>query len=147
MSQSAISRRLFLESTVAGGALLSLATPAALALDESGKPAAGKIGDFKISLAEWSLHRALFAKKIDNLDFPKLAREDYGIDGVELLRLLSEKERAALVLRDLEGLTTEETARVLGSSEATVRSQISKARAKVHDFVERYFSPRKGGRI
>jgi RNA polymerase sigma-70 factor, ECF subfamily len=62
------------------------------------------------------------------------------------LRLLPEKERAALVLRDLEGLTTEETARVLGSSEATVRSQISKARAKVHDFVERYFAPRKGGR-
>lgn len=61
------------------------------------------------------------------------------------LRMLPEKERTALVLRDLEGLTTEETARVLGSSEATVRSQISKARAKVHDFVERYFAPRKGG--
>jgi RNA polymerase sigma-70 factor, ECF subfamily len=63
------------------------------------------------------------------------------------LRLLPEKERAALVLRDLEGLTTEETARVLGSSEATVRSQISKARTKVHDFVERYFSPRRGKRV
>jgi RNA polymerase sigma-70 factor (ECF subfamily) len=59
------------------------------------------------------------------------------------LRLLPEKERAALVLRDLEGLSTGEVARVLGSSEATVRSQVSKARAKVHDFVERYFSPRK----
>lgn len=59
------------------------------------------------------------------------------------LRILPEKERAALVLRDLEGLSTEEVARVLGSSEATVRSQVSKARAKVHDFVERYFSPRK----
>jgi RNA polymerase sigma-70 factor (ECF subfamily) len=63
------------------------------------------------------------------------------------LRLLPEKERAALVLRDLEGLTTGETARVLGSSEATVRSQISKARTKVHDFVERYFAPRKGKRV
>jgi RNA polymerase sigma-70 factor (ECF subfamily) len=58
------------------------------------------------------------------------------------LRILPEKERAALVLRDLEGLSTEEVARALGSSEATVRSQVSKARAKVHDFVERYFSPR-----
>ena len=55
------------------------------------------------------------------------------------LRMLSEKERAALVLRDLEGLTTEEVARALGSSEATVRSQISKARVKVKGFVERYF--------
>ncbi len=58
------------------------------------------------------------------------------------LRQLPEKERAALVLRDLEGLSTEEVAQALGSSQATVRSQISKARAKVHDFVERYFSPR-----
>jgi RNA polymerase sigma-70 factor (ECF subfamily) len=58
------------------------------------------------------------------------------------LRVLPEKERAALVLRDLEGLSTGEVARALGSSEATVRSQVSKARVKVRDFVERYFSPR-----
>ena len=58
------------------------------------------------------------------------------------LRMLPEKERAALVLRDLEGLTTEEVARVLGSSEATVRSQISKARVKVRGFVESYFRSR-----
>jgi RNA polymerase sigma-70 factor (ECF subfamily) len=58
------------------------------------------------------------------------------------LRMLPEKERAALVLRDLEGLSTEEVARVLGSSEATVRSQVSKARVRVKDFVERYFRRR-----
>jgi RNA polymerase sigma-70 factor, ECF subfamily len=46
------------------------------------------------------------------------------------------------VLRDLEGLSTEEVARILGSSEVTVRSQISKARVKVKDFVERYFRRR-----
>jgi RNA polymerase sigma-70 factor, ECF subfamily len=58
------------------------------------------------------------------------------------LRMLSEKERAALVLRDLEGLSTDEVARVLGSSESTVRSQIAKARVKVKDFMERYFRRR-----
>ena len=58
------------------------------------------------------------------------------------LRLLPEKERAALVLRDLEGLSTEEVARALGSSEATVRSQVSKARVKVKGFVTRYFGRR-----
>ena len=58
------------------------------------------------------------------------------------LRILSERERAALVLRDLEGLSTEEVARALGSSEATVRSQVSKARVKVKDFMERYFRRR-----
>jgi RNA polymerase sigma-70 factor, ECF subfamily len=58
------------------------------------------------------------------------------------LRMLPEKERAAVVLRDLEGLSTEEVARVLGSSEATVRSQISKARVKMRGFVGRYFGRR-----
>jgi RNA polymerase sigma-70 factor, ECF subfamily len=58
------------------------------------------------------------------------------------LRLLSDKERAAVVLRDLEGLSTEEVARILGTSQATVRSQIFKARIKIRDFVERYFRRR-----
>jgi RNA polymerase sigma-70 factor (ECF subfamily) len=47
------------------------------------------------------------------------------------LETLPEKERAALVLRDLEGLTTEEVARVLHSRPVTVRSQISSARTKL----------------
>jgi sugar phosphate isomerase/epimerase len=38
---------------------------------------------FKISLAEWSLHKALFAKEMDNLDFPAKAKNDFGISGVE----------------------------------------------------------------
>ncbi len=58
------------------------------------------------------------------------------------LRTLSEKERAALVLRDLQGLSTLEVAQALGSSEATVRSQISKGRIKIKGFVERYFRRR-----
>jgi RNA polymerase sigma-70 factor (ECF subfamily) len=58
------------------------------------------------------------------------------------LRVLSEKERAAVVLRDLEGLPTDEVARILGSSEATVRSQISKGRVKIRGFLERYFRRR-----
>ena len=58
------------------------------------------------------------------------------------LRMLSEKERAVLVLRDLEGLSTGEVARALGTTEATVRSQISKSRVKTRDFLERYFRRR-----
>ena len=38
---------------------------------------------FKISLAQWSLHKTLFGKKLDNLDFAKTAKNDYGIDAVE----------------------------------------------------------------
>jgi len=38
---------------------------------------------FKISLAEWSLHRALNANELTNLDFPVVAKNDYGITAVE----------------------------------------------------------------
>jgi RNA polymerase sigma-70 factor (ECF subfamily) len=52
------------------------------------------------------------------------------------LATLPEKERAAVVLRDIEGLPTCEVAAILGSSEGTVRSQISTARVKIRRFVE-----------
>jgi RNA polymerase sigma-70 factor (ECF subfamily) len=47
------------------------------------------------------------------------------------LARLPEKERAAIVLRDVEGLSTAEVAAALGSSEGTVRSQISSGRVKL----------------
>ena len=50
---------------------------------------------------------------------------------------LPNKERAAIVLRDLEGLSTEEVAALLKSSQATVRSQISSARLKIRKDIDR----------
>jgi RNA polymerase sigma-70 factor (ECF subfamily) len=47
------------------------------------------------------------------------------------LQGLPEKERAAVVLRDIEGFSTAEVAEILGSSEGTVRSQISTGRLKI----------------
>jgi sugar phosphate isomerase/epimerase len=38
---------------------------------------------FEISLAQWSLHKTLFEKKMDNLDFPATAKNTYGISVVE----------------------------------------------------------------
>jgi sugar phosphate isomerase/epimerase len=38
---------------------------------------------FLISLAQWSLHRALFGKKLDPLDFAKTAKRDYDIEAIE----------------------------------------------------------------
>lgn len=55
----------------------------------------------------------------------------------EALATLSEKERAAIVLRDIEGLETKEVARLLGTSQATVRSQISQARVKIKKYLDR----------
>lgn len=38
---------------------------------------------FKISLAQWSLHRALKSGKLDNLDFAKTTKEEFKINAVE----------------------------------------------------------------
>jgi RNA polymerase sigma-70 factor (ECF subfamily) len=63
----------------------------------------------------------------------------------EALDTLSTKERAAIVLRDLEGLSTEEVARVLGSSQTTVRTQISSARAKIKQYRDRVMNRTRRG--
>ena len=55
----------------------------------------------------------------------------------EALQRLPEKQRAAIVLRDIEGLSTREVAEILGSSETTVRSQVSTGRLKLKEFVGR----------
>jgi sugar phosphate isomerase/epimerase len=103
MREDRMSRRLFLEGTVAGGALLGVGSSLAMATESPGKPQAGKIGDFKISLAEWSLHKALFAKKITNLDFPKIAREDYGIEAVEFVnQFFKDKAQDSTYLKELK---------------------------------------------
>lgn len=38
---------------------------------------------FEISLAQWSLHKTLFANKITNLDFPLITKKEFGISVVE----------------------------------------------------------------
>ena len=53
------------------------------------------------------------------------------------LATLPTKERAAVVLREIEGLSTAEVAAALGSSEVTVRSQISKALVRLRGMLNR----------
>jgi RNA polymerase sigma-70 factor (ECF subfamily) len=50
---------------------------------------------------------------------------------------LPHKERAAFVLRDIDGLPTAEVAAILKSTETTVRSQISIARVKIRKAIEK----------
>jgi RNA polymerase sigma-70 factor (ECF subfamily) len=54
------------------------------------------------------------------------------------LATLPAKERASLILRDVEGLPTDEVARIMKSSSTTVRSQISSARKKIKIYCEQY---------
>ena len=53
------------------------------------------------------------------------------------LATLPIRQRAALVLRDVQGLSTREVAEALGVREVTVRTQISRARLKVREFRDR----------
>lgn len=72
-------RRLFLKKLGAG----ALGLTALPALAETSLFEAEKKMFFEISLAEWSLHKTLFAGKLDNLDFPEVAAKTYGINAVE----------------------------------------------------------------
>jgi RNA polymerase sigma-70 factor, ECF subfamily len=51
------------------------------------------------------------------------------------LDVLTHREREVMVLRDLEGCSTDEVAQILNSSEATVRSQLSTGRVKMRRFL------------
>jgi RNA polymerase sigma-70 factor, ECF subfamily len=64
---------------------------------------------------------------------------------LEALAALPTKERTALVLRDLEGLTSEQVARVLGSRPGTVRGQIASARMKMRSLCADLVGNGKGG--
>lgn len=58
------------------------------------------------------------------------------------LATLPERERAALVLRDLEGKTSEDVARILGSRPGTVRAQLASARARLKRALVHLAAPR-----
>ncbi len=77
------SRRGFLtESLALGAALLAWQVGVPRAASAAEPKAAAGARPFKISLAQWSLHRELQAARLDPLDFPKVAN-GFGIDAVE----------------------------------------------------------------
>jgi sugar phosphate isomerase/epimerase len=58
---------------------------------------------FKISLAEWSLHKTLFDGKLTNLDFPAKAKNDFGISAVEYVnQFFKDKAKDQAYLADLK---------------------------------------------
>lgn len=57
---------------------------------------------FKISLAQWSLHRVLFDKKMDHLDFAAKSRE-FGCEGVEYVnRFFKDKAKDMSYLKEMK---------------------------------------------
>lgn len=54
------------------------------------------------------------------------------------LAKLTDKERAVVVLRDLEGVPAREVARMLNASEGTIRAYSSSGRAKIKTYCDRF---------
>jgi len=77
------------------------AAPLTAALAE-GARAEGK-SVYQISLAQWSLHRTLRSGQLDNLDFAKTAREQFGIEAIEYVnQFFKDKAKDMAYLRDMK---------------------------------------------
>jgi sugar phosphate isomerase/epimerase len=80
-------RREFLQQSAraaAGTALAGSLFSVARAADEPGaKTASSRQPLYKISCTEYSLHRMIAAKELDNLDYPAFVKKNFGIDAVE----------------------------------------------------------------
>lgn len=90
---SLVNRRDFLKQSAAVGAM-------AVAGETLANAAAKQV--FKISLAQWSLHKALFKKELDNLDFAKTAKQQFGISAIEFVnQFFKDKAKDMNYLREL----------------------------------------------
>ncbi|MCK3683601.1 sugar phosphate isomerase/epimerase family protein [Maribellus sp. YY47] len=94
-------RRNFIRTSAAFVAGTVVATPAM----------AGRFGAnsrYKLSLAEWSFHRALFANEMTNLDFPRVTRE-LELEGVEYVnQFFKDKAKDEKYLAELKKIAKNE---------------------------------------
>ncbi len=93
------SRRGFLSGAAGLGAVASLAAITKGAQDKTPRPPP----PFLISLAEWSLHKALQGGELDHRDFSKVAKQQHGIEAVEYVNsFFKDKARDDAYLKDLK---------------------------------------------
>lgn len=103
------SRRDFLKAGF-GSALLAggLGSRLLSGQEVEGRERLDLIGDvdaplFSISLAQWSLHKTIFDGKLDNLDFAKTARDEFGIHAVEYVnQFFKDKAKDELYLAEMK---------------------------------------------
>ena len=94
-----ISRRDFLKKGIQFSAMTGLMSNIPI----TGSFAGTKKMFFKISLAEWSLHKTLFAGELTNLNFPAKVKNDFGIDAVEYVnQFFKDKAEDSEYLNDLK---------------------------------------------
>jgi L-ribulose-5-phosphate 3-epimerase len=94
-------RRTFIRTSTAAAAGTLLLSPAMASVLSKKSP-------FKISLAEWSFHRALFANEMTNLEFPRVTRE-LGLEGVEYVnQFFKDKAKDEKYLAELKKIAKNE---------------------------------------
>jgi sugar phosphate isomerase/epimerase len=92
-----LDRRAFIGRVAAGGATLAGAPSLAQALMPGGRPPW-----FTISLAQWSLHRAIRSGEVPHLEFARVAREDFGVSAIEYVNsFFKDKAGDAAYLADM----------------------------------------------
>lgn len=84
-----MNRRNFLERSVTLGAATLIPT-AMMSIPQPQSAAAVPPAKDDISLAQWALVEEIRAGKWKNLDFPRIAREDFGLNGIEFVNTLFE---------------------------------------------------------
>lgn len=98
-----VTRRQFLQHSVTAAAAL-----AAGCATTARKPV------YEISLAEWSLHKELFGKKMTHLEFPRVARQEFGIGAIELVnQFMMQQATDAAFLREFKSRADGEGVKIL----------------------------------
>lgn len=97
MTETRMSRRQFVVHASSAAAAAALAGSGLAAQSRTAKAPA-----FKISLAQWSLHKELREKKLDHLDFASVARKDFGIEAIEYVNsFFKDRARDASYLAEM----------------------------------------------
>jgi sugar phosphate isomerase/epimerase len=93
-------RRNFIRKTTQAAGALALGSmfPSLSWSEETTKPF-----DFKISLAQWSLHKGFLSKKLDPLDFPMIAKNTFKLDTIEYVnQFFIDKAKDQVFLKELK---------------------------------------------
>ncbi len=102
------SRRRALKTLAGATAALALPLPGVAAMLEPKKPL------FEISLAEWSLHRTLGSGEMDNLDFARVAKQQFGIEAIEFVNsFFKDQAEDAAYLAELNKRAKDEGVKML----------------------------------
>ncbi|MCG8310000.1 MAG: sugar phosphate isomerase/epimerase [Cytophagales bacterium] len=103
-----LDRRSFIKNS--GKGIIGLSAVSAMPYFLDASCFAKTAGDlfFKISLAEWSLNKNLFSKKITNMDFPGIAKNEFGVHAVEYVnQFFMDKAEDESYLKELLSRTTD----------------------------------------